>query len=168
MIEVFGDLLELPHDVLCEPLPPTSVHQNATVVINPRQINRGTLHLRIREAKLRVDVIDALQEIGEIAPRSAYGNVVAENSEVVKCSKMQVKLPQSAEITDKTTAEEIHKTVVRSGGDFSASCCQRGHDMIGVNLVRVEDGVFAIGDLEDFVPYLLAVLQLVKTFQSLQ
>lgn len=163
MVKVFGDLLELPHDVLGEPLPPTPVHQNATVVINPRQVNRRTLHLRIREAKLRVDIVDALQKIGEIAPCGAYGNIVAEISvKVVRCTKRRVNLPQGAEITDKTTAEEVHEAVVRSGGDFSASCCQGGHDMVGVDLVRVEDGVFAIGDLEDFIPDFLAVFQLAK------
>lgn len=68
--------------------------------------------------------------------------------------------PQSAEVSYKTPTKKIHEAVVGCGSDFGASSREGGHYVVGIDLMGVENRVFAVGNFEDFLPNLLTIFQL--------
>lgn len=50
-----------------KPHPFASIYQNAPIAIDFCQVHRWALHLRIRQSKLRMNVVNAFQKISEIS-----------------------------------------------------------------------------------------------------
>lgn len=63
-------------------LPRASVHEHHALRIYVGQVHRGTLHFRVSEAHLHVDVVDALEKVAEEAAGSFDGPVVPVGSDV--------------------------------------------------------------------------------------
>lgn len=143
-------MIQQSYQIIRVPLPAAPVSQDASRLVHFRHVHRGTLHLRIGEPELVVDVVDVLEELEEVPAGRLDRGVVAEVTEV----------------PHETLAEEFHEAVVGGAGHDGARRRQVGHDVVRVHLMGVEDGVLAVGHLQDLLPYFFAVLDLKDTDRS--
>jgi hypothetical protein len=63
-----------------ESLSSAAINQNTSVFINFGNVHRRTFHFRIGESKLDVNIIDALEKIGEESTSGLNSQVVSEEN----------------------------------------------------------------------------------------
>lgn len=95
-----------------------------------------------------MDIIDIFQEIREISSGGFDRQVVAKIVRLyVFVWILWINWPEMAEITAEASPEEIHEAVVRWGCNCFACFSKSLHDIVGVDLVSVENGEFEARDL---------------------
>lgn len=144
-VQTLRYLHQLSHEVLAEPGAIAAIHEHRTTVIDLGQLHGGTLHLGVGEAHLQVDVVDGLQEVAEVPTRRLDHLVVAKVTEEAH----------------ETAPEEHHEVVDGLASDCGKGGSQIGNQAVRVELVCIENGIFASGRLQSLLPHALAVLQLI-------
>lgn len=117
---------------------------HSPIVIHVGQLHAGRLHLWIGETHLHVNVVDGLQEVAEVSPCGADHLVVA----------------KVAEESHETAPEEVHAEVeglARAGGQ---SLGDIRHQLVRIDLVRLEAIVLAVDDVTHLPPNVHAILLL--------
>lgn len=142
-----------------ETVPSAPVDEDAASFVHLRHIHGGTLHFRVGKPELTVNVVYVLEEFREVATCCPDRNIVSESKSDIWTFQEEDKsvLPKITKEFNETLPKEAHEAVVGRGGDCGQSRSEGRHDVVRVDLVGVEDCVFAVSKVKDLLPNIFAV-----------